>query len=163
MTGAGDFWSHVDTSGGAQACWPWLLSLTVKRGSYGQVNFEGRIRRAHRVAYELAVGPIPAGLTIDHVRARGCTLKSCCNPSHLEAVTLAENIARTTKASCLRGHPRTPAFGRPKGDGWRCVACETVRQRERRLERCLAAAQVHATLALVAATNFTIPAEAAVA
>lgn len=49
---------------------------------------------AHRVAYELAIGPIPEGLTIDHVKARGCTRVDCCNPAHLEAVTYAENQHR---------------------------------------------------------------------
>ena len=48
---------------------------------------------AHRVAYELFVGPIPDGLELDHL----CRRRNCINPDHLEAVTHAENIARKPK------------------------------------------------------------------
>ena len=47
--------------------------------------------RPHRVAYELAVGPIPPGLTIDHL----CRNKLCCNAKHLEPVSALENYRRS--------------------------------------------------------------------
>lgn len=48
----------------------------------------------HRVAYELLAGPIPEGLTIDHL----CGVKHCAAPDHLEPVTLAENSRRNRMA-----------------------------------------------------------------
>ncbi len=87
---------------------------------------------AHRFAYELTVGPIPKGLTIDHVRERGCILELCCNPAHLEPVTLQENLLRggtfqaanAAKTHCPRGHPYAGGnlYVRPDGSR-RCRTC----------------------------------------
>jgi len=44
--------------------------------------------QAHRVSYELANGPIPAGMVIDHA----CHRPSCVRPSHLRAVTQKQNL-----------------------------------------------------------------------
>lgn len=46
---------------------------------------------AHRVAYELARGPVPRKLFLDHL----CGRRSCCNPDHLDPVTTAENNRRS--------------------------------------------------------------------
>lgn len=108
------FWEKVDQSGGPEACWPWMAY--VKGTGYGQFWYEGRDQHAHRVAYQLVVGPIPEGAEIDHVRARGCTRKDCVNPAHLEAVTHRENTLRSDapvaanarKTHCEQGHEFTP-------------------------------------------------------
>jgi hypothetical protein len=98
------FWSHVDKSGG---CWLWTSAILSN--GYGRVTI-GRIGLlAHRVAYEFEMGPIPDGLTIDHL----CRVRHCVNPAHLEAVTNGENIRRgfsplalrARQTHCLRGHP----------------------------------------------------------
>lgn len=101
------FWEKV-ARGTDEACWPWRGSLV---SGYGTFNV-GRHKavKAHRFSYELAKGPVPSGLTIDHL----CRNKACVNPRHLEAVSGAENTRRAhTKgyrevpARCKRGHDWT--------------------------------------------------------
>lgn len=68
---------------------------------------------AHRIVYREVVGPIPAGLVLDHVKARGCTWRDCINPAHLEPVTNRVNTLRgesfaavnAAKEACDHGHP----------------------------------------------------------
>lgn len=61
-----------------------------RRNGYGMMTLNRERIRPHRLAYELAKGPIPLGLVIDHL----CRNKACCNPDHLEAVTQRENTMR---------------------------------------------------------------------
>lgn len=69
-------------------CWHWT---GAKYGNgYGAFWTGHRNERAHRAMYELLVGAIPTGLTIDHL----CSVRHCVNPAHLEPVTLAENVRR---------------------------------------------------------------------
>lgn len=98
------FWGKVDRRGPGE-CWLWLASKTGS--GYGQIGVDGsRALMAHRVAYELLVGPIPAGLHLDHL----CRVPACVNPAHLEPVTPYENARRSPltgagKTHCKRGHP----------------------------------------------------------
>lgn len=70
-------------------CWLWT-GQTDKYG-YGRFcNQAGRMVQAHRFAYELVVGPIPAGLTLDHE----CETPSCVRPDHLDPCTNGENVRR---------------------------------------------------------------------
>lgn len=81
-------------------CWDWLATRTA--AGYGQF-WAGRysptgqplLDSAHRVVYEVLVGPIPAGLEIDHL----CRNTGCVNPEHLEVVTHAENVRRRELAN----------------------------------------------------------------
>lgn len=83
------FWSKVDR-GAPDECWPWLATTGCYGGRYGGVWWNGRMEPAHRVAYELIVGPIAAGRELDHL----CRNTHCVNPAHLEAVSHAENTRR---------------------------------------------------------------------
>src|SRR3990167_457394 len=71
---------------------------------YSTIWWKGQARYAHRVAYELYIGPIPAHLEIDHL----CRNRACCYPAHLELVTHQQNMSRGYWASlthCKNGHP----------------------------------------------------------
>lgn len=95
------FWSRVEKAG-PDDCWEW----TGTRQLNGYGNFGSgatRSRLVHRIAYELLVGPIPAGLVLDHTchtrmpecqDNADCPHRRCVNPAHLEPVTYRENIRR---------------------------------------------------------------------
>lgn len=135
--------SRADVRGPSD-CWPWTLSLTA---GYGHYSWRGTQGTAHRRIYELAVGPVPAGLALDHqchtaavmvnecAGGHDCEHRRCVNPAHLEPVTRLTNLRRgypATKQLCHRGHPLS-------GDnlfissGRRCCrACQSVNYRIRR-------------------------------
>lgn len=131
-TPAERFWAKVDRNGPVPEsaphlgpCWVWTGRLHL---GYGTFSAQSRHYRAHRFSYELHVGPIPDGLVLDHL----CRAKHCVNPSHLEAVTQAENLRRGSspsalnarKTHCKRGHEFTPENIIPAPNGGRhCRTC----------------------------------------
>jgi hypothetical protein len=135
-------WEKVDKNGPLPAgrevlghCWLWL---GAKANGYGRIGTgEGnRAAQAHRVAYELLVGPIPDGLTIDHM----CVNPSCVNPEHMEPVTRGVNTLRgrswggenARKTHCPQGHPYDEAntWYDPSG-GRACLTCKPGRGKGR--------------------------------
>ena len=78
----------------------------VNSKGYGVISDGGKRYLVHRKAWELANGPIPDGLTIDHVYDRGCRHKNCANVAHLEPVTQAENNRRSLPFRPRRYKPR---------------------------------------------------------
>lgn len=117
------FWSKVDKAGD---CWLWTAACNSE--DYGHFWFDRRQHQAHRVAYELLVGPIPDGLQIDHL----CRTPRCVNPAHLEPVTSRENTLRgrspfalkAAQTHCKRGHEFTPENTEVPNRGKRgCKAC----------------------------------------
>jgi hypothetical protein len=126
-------------------CWEWMAAKTK---GYGCVKIRA-IRKTsflqvHRLCYELVNGPIESGLQLHHKVEEGCIGPSCCNPSHLKAVTPREHLCELSPNSlpykqlhrsseCHNGHPytiETVVFRK----GVRCCrACErdkTQRQRD---------------------------------
>lgn len=70
-----------------------------------------RLALAHRAVYELLVGPIPTGMTLDHL----CRVRLCVNYQHLEPVTDEQNRRRSPllyghKTHCKRGHSLEDAY-----------------------------------------------------
>lgn len=114
-------------------CWIWEASRN--QYGYGQFYFAGQPRKAHRLAYEWAMGEIPVGLEIDHL----CKVRECVNPAHLEPVTHRENLLRgdtfqaanAAKTHCKRGHEFSPENTRVVAGRWR--KCRTCMRNEARL------------------------------
>lgn len=79
-------------------CWPWQGAINRKRGGYGAFYDDPeygpqRLRRAHRVAWELANG---RRLTQDETVMHDCDNPPCCNPGHLSVGTQSANLADMT-------------------------------------------------------------------
>jgi hypothetical protein len=115
------FWVKVDKNG-PNGCWLWTASLSTN--GYGQISVANRPVFAHRLSYEMLVGPIPKGLELDHL----CRVRHCCNPAHLEPVTHVMNLRRSplvTSTHCKKGHEFTPGttYVRPSG-GRLCRICQ---------------------------------------
>jgi hypothetical protein len=95
---------HLSTPGPLESeCWVWQRGCCNK--GYGFVYFydpntrgtgkrkqSGKSRgvRAHIASWVIANGPIPEGMTLDHL----CRNTRCIRPSHLECVTRPENSRR---------------------------------------------------------------------
>lgn len=69
-------------------CWTWQGELN--RNGYGRVWINGKRLMVHRVVWELLRERIEDGLVLDHL----CKVRKCCNPDHLEPVTVRENTLR---------------------------------------------------------------------
>lgn len=83
------FWPKVDKSSGHGPrgdCWIWTASL--RTDGYGQIRVGATFKGAHVVAYELFNGPAEKNQQILH----SCDFPSCCNPAHLRAGTVRENM-----------------------------------------------------------------------
>jgi hypothetical protein len=132
----------------------WLFTGQLDRFGYGHIDTEDvskrlrkgrRTQQAHRVAYELLVGPIGDKLVIDHTchnedsdctGGKECQHRRCCNPEHLAPTTHRQNIlqgrgiaAQHAAAShCIRGHEFTPenTYRRPSNGGRQCRACRRL-------------------------------------
>jgi HNH endonuclease len=124
-------------------CWLWK-GYKNKRG-YGRV-----LRKTwgetlvYRAIWIRLVGPIPPGMTLDHL----CRVPSCVNPDHLEPVPMRVNRERGaadwTTGRCKRNHPASSRVRTASGQTF-CRDCHREsdrRTRERgRLELSLTGGQ----------------------
>jgi hypothetical protein len=113
-------------------CIVWTRATTL---GYGRIKVDGTLQMAHRVAYELFYGEVPAGLHLDHV----CRNRACVNPLHLEPVSRRTNILRgvgptavnARKTHCVNGHDLSNAYRRAAGNR-DCRVCANERNARRR-------------------------------
>lgn len=120
----------------------WLWEGYIQPNGYSRPGAFGRYYLGHRLAYELAKGPIPNGMQIDH----RCRIRCCVNPDHLRILTCQQNLLcgetlaseNAAKTHCLRDHEFTETNTRMKFQRgyWHraCRECgrEEVRARRRR-------------------------------
>lgn len=122
---------EVDKNG----CWNWKKGKNKK--GYGRLKHNGRVHFAHRYFYEKANGPIPEGLSLDHL----CRNRGCINPSHLESVTTRENILRgeglaanqARQTKCKRGHEFNKSNTIRSGTARICRTCYNFRKRKHKV------------------------------
>jgi len=112
-----------------------LSTYSVGGHGYAQVGWriEGETRTAtvlcHRAAWELVHGPIPEGMTVDHL----CKTRRCVNVEHLRILTNHENARRTSGRDwplgyCANGHPNSDLHTQASGRRV-CTPCHNDWQR----------------------------------
>lgn len=117
-------------------CWEWLQYINPATG-YGSTSRVGGKETvgSHVLSYEIFVGEIPEGISIDHL----CRNTKCCNPRHLEAVSPSENARRSVSRGQHRNAVKTkcPNCGGPftrvtqpsRPEGFRrCVPCQAAKR-----------------------------------
>lgn len=128
-------------------CWYWRGRTGNAKG-YLTIAVSGRTVTAHRLVYQVRIGPIPTGYDVDHTCHKpkecdgglACPHRACVNPDHLKAVppevnTSVARSARRRPTRCKRDHEFTTDNTFTDDSGRRhCLACNKERQRERRVE-----------------------------
>jgi hypothetical protein len=129
------FWSMIEIH--VDGCWLRASAAYTRR--YTQfVVCTGVTVGSHQFAYELAYGPVPEGLELDHL----CRNPPCVRPDHLEAVTHDENMKRSDRAlgirsaatHCTNGHPfdeLNTHYTSSGGTRRRCRTCVNANARAR--------------------------------
>jgi hypothetical protein len=105
-------------------CWEWTGFKSDD--GYGQISLNGKSAKAHRVSYELFVGPIPKGHQIDHM----CRNHACVRPDHLQVLPRSENCGQWNrgKSHCKRGHEFNTVNTHEYDGGRYCRICDRERQ-----------------------------------
>lgn len=121
------FWTKVNKDGGPESCWIWTSAKAPS--GYGAFSIPGgKVVRAHRLAYELLVGPIPSGLFLLHA----CDNPSCCNPAHLRPGTQKANMEEASKRGRSSFGERNHLHRHPENSPARKLNAEQVTEIRRR-------------------------------
>lgn len=132
------------------------LLARVPRGTqgYGIISLKKKHSAAHRVVFEMWIGPVAPGLVVDHTchnkaaklrqcsGGKECLHRMCCNPEHMEVKTNRENITASPISAvwnqrgkylthCWRGHEFTPenTYNPPNGGSRACKECRRMNLR----------------------------------
>lgn len=105
-------------------CWVWT---GAGYPGHGTASWEGRTLGAHRLVYELLVGPIPEGAILHH----RCERPACVRPDHLEVVTHQQHGVRHVRAAAPNRAPAQTAVGEnirrlkeESGRSWTSIAAD---------------------------------------
>lgn len=115
---------------------PCLIFTGTDNGNgYGQFTYNGRTGYIHRYAWERVHGPIPDGLTVDHL----CRVRMCAEVAHMELVDAVTNFRRgaAARTTCRHGHEYTPGNTLRRNGMRKCRTCLNRNERayaERRRE-----------------------------
>lgn len=109
---------------------------TYSLGSHGYAQaFDGKVTLAHLIAWRAVHGPIPEGMTVDHL----CHNRRCVNVLHMRLLTNLDNARRNRPDAdsrltvCINGHDTPRVVRKKKGREWlRCIECERTVQRRYR-------------------------------
>jgi HNH endonuclease len=133
-------------------CWIWTGALERKYG-YGFFQFQGKLRNAHRVSWQLFRGEIPKGMFVLH----RCDVSACVNPYHLflgtQADNMADKVAKGRQAKGMTHGSVTVPDALPRGtDHWknkltesdvRAIRASTLTQTELSHQYDVSVQQIH--------------------
>lgn len=121
-----------------ETCWE---ANFAKIKGYNVITYQRKTWKLHVLLYEVMVGPVPAGMVLDHL----CSNPGCVRPDHLEPVTPRENILRgrsrqaenARRTHCVNGHPfdEQNTYWRKDKHGRVCRSCGTESMRRQRARK----------------------------
>jgi len=121
------FWNKVRVV--TNGCWLWEGVLSH---GYGQFYQGGRMREAHRIAYERLISTVPTKFDCHHL----CPNRACTNPTHIKALSHREHSLLTTRQiiRCPYGHLYTVlnTYVNQRG-GRECRVCRKRKGRRGRI------------------------------
>lgn len=118
----------------------WISTYSTASHGYAQIGWSGpeerRVVLAHRASWERVHGPVPAGMTLDHI----CKTKRCVNPKHLRLLSNFENARRTfgrdwPLGECVNGHSNENLETFTDGRTGCGICAKTIWKQPKRTER----------------------------